>query len=300
MEDRLKKFARLNELGSFTRAAQDLHTSQPALSAAIIKLERELGAQLLSRRKPPIKLTEAGDTAYQYAKQLEVTTSNLKTELSELGSKKLSLSIGMIDSMADALFVNAQYLPDLREQANISLTVDNSRILIRAVERGELDIALITKPNSIMPSLSSTQLGKEPLIAVTSPLNAKKISSDLNNRGRIQNFLSYDRSSNTDRTIRSYFASKNIQLKTTFSSTSPEILLHLIQSGEGVAVLPYLMVQPAINGGSLVPVGNPIMRPINSIEPKGKVSHATLNSLKGKLKEVLTSLNQQANQIIDN
>src|ERR1700722_3943395 len=100
MEDRLTKFAKLVDIGSFTAAAGSLHLSQPALSTAIAKLEKELHTTLLVRGSRSLKLTEAGRIAYDAAKELTVHTENLQTRLSLLNNEELSLSIGMIDSVA--------------------------------------------------------------------------------------------------------------------------------------------------------------------------------------------------------
>ena len=57
MEDRIRKFAHLIDAGSFTKAARDLHISQPALSMAVQKLERELHAPLYIRASQPVTPT---------------------------------------------------------------------------------------------------------------------------------------------------------------------------------------------------------------------------------------------------
>ena len=76
MEGRLKLFASLIDTGSFTRAAATLRISQPALSTAIRKLERELGSSLLERND--FSLTDAGRLAYEAGKKLHVSEQNVK------------------------------------------------------------------------------------------------------------------------------------------------------------------------------------------------------------------------------
>src|SRR5688572_29853136 len=110
MEERLRKFAHLVDVGSFTKAAAELHISQPALSTAIAKLERELRAKLLVRGVRPLALTPAGKLAYQTAKDLSVQADNLKLRLAELAHEQVTLKIGMIDSMASTLFATSDGL----------------------------------------------------------------------------------------------------------------------------------------------------------------------------------------------
>src|ERR1700751_5187786 len=99
MEERLRKFAVLVDAGSYTKASQELHISQPALSTAMNKLERELKAELLVHGSRTLKLTKAGKLAYDSAKELGIVSSNLKTRIADLLHDNPKLTIGMIDSV---------------------------------------------------------------------------------------------------------------------------------------------------------------------------------------------------------
>src|SRR5437764_2107277 len=65
--DQLETFLVLVRCGSFTEAAAELHLSQPAVSRHVQKLEHELGATLLTRRRGRIELSEAGERVRSYA-----------------------------------------------------------------------------------------------------------------------------------------------------------------------------------------------------------------------------------------
>jgi DNA-binding transcriptional LysR family regulator len=96
MDDRLRKFVTLVDAGGFTKAATGLHLSQPALSVAIAKLERELRAPLLVHGVRPLTLTPAGRLAYTAGKDLQVRTNNLRLQLAEQAGQQLEVSLGMI------------------------------------------------------------------------------------------------------------------------------------------------------------------------------------------------------------
>src|SRR6266700_6969582 len=104
MEERLRKFSTLIELGSFTKAAKVLHISQPALTTPLKKLERELKAELLVRGSHPLQATNAGKLALTATKNLNVNRANLQLELAKLANRKPQLTIGMIDSVVELLF----------------------------------------------------------------------------------------------------------------------------------------------------------------------------------------------------
>src|SRR3954462_8453366 len=66
----LPSFAAVAPHGSFSRAAQNLHLTQPALSRQVKDLEDELGVRLLARGKTAITLTDAGELFYEDARAL--------------------------------------------------------------------------------------------------------------------------------------------------------------------------------------------------------------------------------------
>lgn len=226
MEDRLQKFAKLVEMHSFTKAAQALHISQPALTTAIKKLERELRAELIVRDSHTFSLTSAGMIAYRTAKDLAAHTENLRLNLLEHANEKVPLRIGMIDSIADLLFVHGDYLQDLERQTHLSLTVNNSAQLLELLEHDELDIALVAEPARVPRMLVSQSVGKEPLVFVANAANVS-LQNEIAEK-HISHFLSYNQNSRTHQLIESYFARHNIQLEPTFYSTSPEIMLQMV------------------------------------------------------------------------
>lgn len=256
MEDRLTKFAHLIDAGSYTKAAQELHISQPALSAAIAKLERELKTSLLVRGARPLAPTPAGSIAYATAKDLQVCIDNLSLRLGVLKQQEITLAVGMIDSVAHTLFAADTVLRALEEGAQVSIVVNNSRYLLAALERDELDGAfMVERPKGHSKLIEQRQVGSEPLVLVCSPALAAPTRAALTAGGTVE-LISYDAPSTTARLIADAFAARGAKTKPVFSSTSPEIMLRLVLLGRGAAVLPYLTVRSLVRAGRLVLVGN--------------------------------------------
>jgi DNA-binding transcriptional LysR family regulator len=249
MYDRLTKFAALVDAGSFTKAAAELHLSQPALSTAIAKLERELKARLLVRASRQLTLTTAGKLAYQAAKDLSIKTDNLKLHLAELAHEQVNLKIGMIDSIADTLFSGDVGL-ELLESGKLSVAVNNSRILLEAVERGDLDIAFVAEQHGHLPAvLEARNVAIEPLVVVTrtdQPAPPGKL---------LPRFIAYDQPSNTFRLVAEALKNYGVTPQIAFYSTSPEVILRLTLLGKGTAALPYLMVRRHLANGELKRLG---------------------------------------------
>jgi len=81
---KLEIFACVAQLQSFSKAAQQLHMAQPAVSIAVRKLEEELNHQLLERHKRSIRLTSQGEIALKKAQQILQQVGELKESMSEL------------------------------------------------------------------------------------------------------------------------------------------------------------------------------------------------------------------------
>jgi DNA-binding transcriptional LysR family regulator len=85
--DQLQTFLLLARCGSFTRAAAELHLSQPAVSRHIQKLERELGVTLLTRRRGRVELSPAGERVRSYAEEVVGGQVRLLADLAEQPSR---------------------------------------------------------------------------------------------------------------------------------------------------------------------------------------------------------------------
>jgi len=300
MEDRLHKFARLVSMGSFTRAAAALHVSQPALSTAIRKLERELGTELIIRSHHAFTLTKAGEVAYAAARDLSVQAQNLQAALSELSHEKLPLRLGMIDSVATMLFVHKNTLGKLEESASISLNIDSSARLVRFVDHNDLDLAFITHTKELPPTLTQQELGHEPLILVAHRDHAQQARTELDAH-RLERFLSYNYHSQTHQLIDSHFADQNINLQPIFYSTHPEVTLQLVLANRGVAVLPYLLVKQHIKQKSIVPLatqgGSVIHRHISVVCRNKRILPQEVHQLIDETSTQLVALQNQSTGI---
>lgn len=300
MEDRLKKFAHLVDAGSYTKAAAEMHLSQPALTAAIQKLERELRTPLLLRTNP-LRMTDAGKLAYDTAKELSISTTNLSLKLAEQALKKPAVTVGMIDSIADTFFGQSTGFEQLEKQASVSVVVNNSRYLSQAVARDELDIAFITESSSRnYDTLVARRIGAEPLVVVCHTEMYDETVAAITH-GQLLHFVSYDQPSTTYQLIQKTFTTHKLQPNTILHSTSPDIMLRLVLSKRAVAVLPYLLVKPYLDAQKLAPLtlGSDLIieRSIDVIHYRGKVLPAPMSDVIQILQDTLTKLMHEAKHL---
>lgn len=138
----------LAEHGSFSRAAEAAHVSQPALSAGLAELERILGAPLVERARGGVILTAAGEEAVRRASDLLARAEDL-VDAARAAGKPLSgrFRLGVIPTIAPFLLPRA--LPRLKEQwprLRLFLREDLTQRLIAGLKGGALDAALIALP----------------------------------------------------------------------------------------------------------------------------------------------------------
>lgn len=294
MEDRLQKFAVLIETGSFTKAAAQLHVSQPGLTMAIKKLERELKVELIIRRSHPLQPTNAGSLAYAAAKKIKTESANLKLKITEASSGKTKLNLGMIDNLAETLFVQGKELNKLQKQNHLSLTINNSSLLTSQIENDTLDLAFIAGPAKLTPELSAIYLGVEPLVLVTNTQNFKHYSNCLKQSAELPNFLAYNQQSNTYKLISKHFLGNNITVKPQFYSSSPNILLEMVLGGQGVAVLPFGLIRQHLESGAIQLLPTKIIeRQVFAIMRESKVLPKSAHDLMKTTQQILQHLRSQ-------
>jgi LysR family transcriptional regulator, transcriptional activator of the cysJI operon len=272
MDDKLIKFMRLVDVGNYTRAARDLHISQPALSLAIQKLESELGSKLIVRDNRQLELTAAGRAVYRAARQHQNVQDDLQQKLGRLAGHKPHVRLGMIDSLAANICTTTAF--DLLDsQAHVMVVVDNSRNLLRGVQDKTIDIAFAVDDGLSHDNIYKKPLPCERLIVVCRPDQLAETENNII-QGKLDNFISYDKSSTTSKLIHQELGKLGIQPIASLYSTSPDVILQMALRGKGVAALPELLVRAQIAKQELreIRVGEipiHIARPICTLQLRG-------------------------------
>jgi DNA-binding transcriptional LysR family regulator len=301
MEDRLQKFAVLVDAETFTKAAEVLHISQPALTTAVKKLERELGQKLLARLGNRFQMTSAGRLAYIEGKELAARRHNLKLQFGNLQNQKVSLAVGMIDSVTESLLESTDVLENLERVAHVSLSINNSQTLMTAVEQGRLDLAVVAKqPQKLSSRFEVTKLGAEPLVLVTHKSREAETKTQIA-KGNLAQFLSYNQNSTTHQLILQTAARAGVELSPSFYSTSPAIIMRQVRGQKGVAALPFFLVKPYIESGELAPVlldhSCIIERSIVAVWQSSRLLPPATHQMFDQITAMLTELMDQASQL---
>ena len=129
---------------SFTKAAEKLYISQPALSATVKKLEKDLGYPIFERNGKEIVPTFLGEKYIRAAEEIRIIQKNLEQEIDDL----LQLRKGKI-VLGSTTFIVSNVLPQMLKQfrqanpnVEIEILVEQSTVLREKLEKGLVDIAI--------------------------------------------------------------------------------------------------------------------------------------------------------------
>jgi len=167
----LETFLAVTELGSFSRAAEQMHVTQPAISKRIAALENEMGARLFDRIARKITLTEAGQTLANRGKSILLELADIKTSISNLdaiisGPLHIATShhIGL-HRLPTALRHLNQNHPDIE----LDLKFMDSEQACNAVAQGEIELAIVTLPEQANKVLVNQPVWHDVLQIVVAP-----------------------------------------------------------------------------------------------------------------------------------
>lgn len=144
----LRYFCAVAESGSFSRAAEQSHVSQPSLSQQILKLEDELGARLFDRLGRSVRLTDVGKTflprARAVLRELEAARGDVVEQKDSVGG---TICVGVIPTIAP-YFLPAQitFLSRRFPQARVAVVEDITPALLDRLRASVVDVAILALP----------------------------------------------------------------------------------------------------------------------------------------------------------
>ena len=238
---------------SFTAAAEQCYLSQPAVSVAVKRLEDELAVALLDRKRGAVKPTRAGSLLAGHAAELLAGRDTARWEIGRYeGLESGELRLGTTDAVSVYLLPDAYR--DFRERyPNVALRVwvDDSARLGRAVQEGELDLAVLTLPPPL-GGLVTQRIHSERLVAVVA--GAHPLASPArprSSRVSAEPMIGYPARSVTRRLIDAALRAVDIEPHVAMEMGAPEAMKRLVEVGLGYAVLPESLVATEIADGRL-------------------------------------------------
>jgi DNA-binding transcriptional LysR family regulator len=278
---------------SFSRAAEKLYRTQPAVSLAVQRLEAELGERLIDRAGKEALLTDAGRLVLDYARRFDNLRTEMDTALAELRDNAAGrLVIGANESttvyLLSHLTAYRRLYPHVRIQVRRSLS---SQLPSQIVE-GDLELGAISyAPQD--PRVASRVIFTDHLAFIVSPRHRFASRRSVSIRDlEMENFIAHNVASPYRNTVLRAFEQYKVPLTMDVEMPTVETVRKLVMANEGVAFLPRMCVGPEIDRRALCEVEVrelKVARKIRLIYPArralSRAARAFLDLIKGEKKE---------------
>jgi DNA-binding transcriptional LysR family regulator len=259
--NQLEVFLGVAQEKSFSRAAETLNRTQPAVSQAIRRLEVELGEPLFDRSSKDGTLTAAGKVLFDFAQQmmnLRVHAHTAIRELRDLHRGKLSLSANeyTVMGLLPLLPIFRARHPHIKIEVKRSLA---SRIPSEILGR-DVEIGVVTfKPNDA--SISSIPVTMDELVLIVSPDHplASRTTVSVRELGA-ETFIAHNVASPYRERVVKTFEKHRTPLNISMEMPTLEAIKRMVETKMGVALVPKLTAQNEIARGQLAGVSVKEMR----------------------------------------
>lgn len=252
----LEIFLCIAEEKSFSRAAEKMLRTQPALSIAIKRLEEELGEPLFDRSSKNGMLTEAGKILYSYAQRLINLRHEAQEAVGELrGMYRGRLTIGANESTSHYLL--PQLLLEYRKRfPQIKIEVHRNvseKIPLEVLERN-LDFGFLSY-DPLHSALQSIEVYRDELALVVPPKHAltRRDQVTVRDLGEYQ-FVAHNVKTPARERIFALFRQHHTPLNICVELSTLETIKDFVLLGVGIAILPRLAVDDEIKSGKLIEV----------------------------------------------
>ena len=294
---RLQVFHAVAKHLSFTKAAEALFMTQPAVTFQIKQLEERFNSRLFERGHGRIALTPAGHVVLDYAERILALSAELDTRLKEMtGEIGGPLLIGASTTIAESLL--PQVLGDFKSKyprVQPRLMVANSETVENRVAEHTLDIGFIEAPSHLQNVVTDVCCEDE-LQAVCAPSHPLARLKTATPKQLVQYpFINRELGSGTREVIDQYFHQSGIEpqsLNVVMELGSPEALKGLVATGLGFTIMSRVVVAKETRLGQLVrvPLTPRLIRDLSVVYPKEKFRSQLVNTFVQFAKERLAAI----------
>jgi len=274
---RLQVFHTVARLLSFTKAAETLHMTQPAVTFQVRQLEEYFNTRLFDRTHNRISLTEAGDKVYGYADKIFELYGEMENAVREMtGEVSGALTIGASTTIAE--YMLPALLGDFRAQypdVSIHLKVSNTDGIVSMVENNTIDLGVVEAPVS-NKNLVVDKCRSDRLVAIVPPNHVLCTAASVSLDTLLEHpFICREEGSGTREVIADHICKTDEckqSMKIAMELGSPEAVKGAVEAGMGISVVSNATIQKELRLGTLValPLDPPIERPFSFVHQKQK------------------------------
>jgi LysR family transcriptional regulator, transcriptional activator of the cysJI operon len=282
MDQLLSVFISVADKRNFSRAAEELHMTQPAVSQQIQLLEKYIGAKLLLRTNKSVKLTKAGEIVYLHAKEITGLYKRMSMLVNELNNEPTGvLKIGASYTFGE--YVLPHILANMRNLfPNItpSVQIGNTRDIAKAIISHEIDVGIvegeISHTNIYIETVSTDQMyivagGKYP-IYYNKEVTLRQVEQE--------NWIVREEGSGTRDATEKLFQSLQIRPARLMEFGSTQLIKEAVEAGLGISYLSELSVKKERLLGTIQLLnvkGTPIKRNFSVITESPELHTKSMN-----------------------
>lgn len=283
---RLQVFHTVARVMSFTKAAEILHMTQPAVTFQIKQLEDAFNTRLFDRTHNKITLTEAGRVVYDYAEQILESYAKMANDVKDLtGDITGALVIGASTTIAEYMLprllgVFKKEFPDV----TLRLQVGNTDAIVSMVENNLLDLGIVEAP-VYNKNLEVITCRLDELVVIVPPDHPLAAFDTIRPEQLTQYpFILREEGSGSRAVIDEYMRNAGmnfIDFDIVMELGSPESVKMAVESEVGVAITSRTTLSKEIKLGTLkaIPLNPPLMRPFSHVRQRHKFRHRAVGQL---------------------
>ena len=246
-------FIHVAELGSFTRAAEQLGYSQSTISFQIKQLEDELGCLLFERINHTITLTERGRDLVSYAHQIRALTDDFKESLTKEEECRGHIHIVTPDSVCEDM-INSRYIDFHKKYPNISIkfTTADTTVMLDMLDHNEADAIITLDSHSYR---NDYVIAKEELLPMHFVANAKSKfakKKNLSVKDIINEpFVLTEYGQGYRRAFDKELAKKSLEITPVLEIGRTDIITHIVAKSDMISYLPDFVTKKLTESGEL-------------------------------------------------
>ena len=251
-------FYMVARLQSFSKAAQELSISQPAVSIQVRELENSLGTSLLHRMRRELRLTETGEAVLSYTQRIFALADEMHSVVRDIqGLHSGRLTIG--SSTTPGEYILPWLIGKFRQQHSgiqVSLTIANTQGVIDQIYAHELDIGMAGSPVNVK-GLASFPYVLDRIVVIAAPNHPLAQQDGVTIRDlRKYDFIMREPGSATRKTAEGLLSARRVEPRVTMELGSNEAIKRAVAAGLGLGVLSEFAITPDVAAGliEVVPV----------------------------------------------
>ncbi len=238
----LRTLVAIADAKTFSAAAEIVHVTHAAVSQQMQTLEADLGVTLFNREKRTPELTPLAQQIVVKARKLIADYDNLAPSVLSDGGLSGVIRLGALRTTLTGLTPRAMAaLKNRFPEVKLHIRPGLTGTLLAEVERGAIDVAIVTKPHLMPINVVFREITEEPMQLIAAPEESERDPiSLLKNRP----YIRFNRSAVVGTLIDNWILSKRIRVTETMELDSPEAIASMVHSNLGVSIVPDLAVKP--------------------------------------------------------